>query len=418
MTGAIEETAYTLSFADLALASDIADAQGDNCVFLVNAVTSGTLTMGGVAITPGVTTLSPGETLIWTPANNAHGTLDAFTVRAIDSTLASDAVQVRIQTANTDDKPTGQVSVYGTPKVGMWLTARHTLTDDDGLASMGFKWQVGTDGVNWTDITGATNETFLLTPDQDGKKVRVVATVTDVMGSSGEVASSAVTPFSLESASAITGYAYHWKSHALLSNTLVASSSGSTATTDDTGRYVLELGSGDRVPLTVTRATGDGTSNSAITSADALAALRIAVGLNPNPRVNGVQAPLLPYQLMAADVNNNGAVTSADALAVLRMAVKLPSASAQQWLFVEDTRDFWDEASGQFTLTRSAAEWSRTIVGAPSPTANLNLVGVLKGDVNGNWQATAGTPSLDALDPAYFTALAALTGVPESYFVG
>jgi len=60
-------------------------------------------------------------------------------------------------------------------------------------------------------------------------------------------------------------------------------------------------------------------TGSAISSADALAALKIAVGRNPN--LDG--AAISPYQLIAADVNQDGKVTSADALAILKMAVKL-----------------------------------------------------------------------------------------------
>jgi hypothetical protein len=53
-------------------------------------------------------------------------------------------------------------------------------------------------------------------------------------------------------------------------------------------------------------------TGSAISSADALAALKIAVGRNPN--LDG--SAISPYQLIAADVNHDGKVTSADALAI------------------------------------------------------------------------------------------------------
>ena len=53
-------------------------------------------------------------------------------------------------------------------------------------------------------------------------------------------------------------------------------------------------------------------------------------------------APVLsPYQIMAADVvGNDGRITSADALAILKMAVGLPTASVPGWLFVDEKRDF------------------------------------------------------------------------------
>lgn len=161
-------------------------------------------------------------------------------------------------------------------------------------------------------------------------------------------------------------------------------------------------------------------SANAVTSADALATLRIAVGLNPNPDPDGAAGPLKalavsPYQVMAADVNGNGTVTSADALAILRMAVRLGSALPQEWFFVEERRDFWDETAnagqGAFALSRTSAAWDRTILSGPD-TESLNLVGVLKGDVNGSWVAPTGSQDLDNLDPNYFQNLAVAIGVP------
>jgi subtilisin-like proprotein convertase family protein len=185
--------------------------------------------------------------------------------------------------------------------------------------------------------------------------------------------------------------------------------------TDVAGSYTLtELDPG-AYALQASRATTD--SGNAITSADALAALRIAVGLNPNATLNGVQPLLSPYQIMAADVvGTDGRITSADALGILRMAVKLPTAPAAEWLFVEETRDFWNEAAnngqGAFTLTRTAALWDKAIATTLQDNGEVNLVGVLKGDVNGTWAAPAGSQDLDVIDPLYFQSLSSLIGAP------
>jgi hypothetical protein len=168
--------------------------------------------------------------------------------------------------------------------------------------------------------------------------------------------------------------------------------------------------------LSATRAAGDGTNG--VTSADALAALRLAVGINPNPDPDGTgpqQAlKVSPYQFMAADANQDGKVSAADALAILRMAVKLPTAVAQEWFFVEETRDLWNEITGQSALTRLSASWDRSInVNAPD---EVNLVGVLKGDVNGSWTAPTGAQDLDVLEPGYFADLAQRIGAPMDQF--
>jgi uncharacterized delta-60 repeat protein len=187
-----------------------------------------------------------------------------------------------------------------------------------------------------------------------------------------------------------------------------------SASTDASGAFALALPDGS-YGLTVSRAVGDGSNNNGVTSADALAALKIAVGMNPNTDPDGsgpLQTPMLsPYQVMAADVNGDGRVTSADALAILKMSVKLADAPAPAWMFVEEDRDFWDEATKAFTLTRSNAAWDAQIKVSLPADAKTNLVGVLKGDVNGSW-TLAGASTLEATNPTYFKDLAQLIGVP------
>jgi len=186
------------------------------------------------------------------------------------------------------------------------------------------------------------------------------------------------------------------------------------AMTGADGAYGFEILPAGSYTLSVSRAAGDGSNG--VTSADALAALRLAVGINPNPDPDGAAGAqqalkVSPYQFMAADANQDGKVTSADALAILRMAVKLPTAPAQEWFFVEETRDLWNEVTGQSALTRTNAAWSREI-DVQSP-GEVNLVGVLKGDVNGSWSAPVGSQDLDVIDPTYFQRLADLIGVPS-----
>ncbi len=108
LTSATEDTAYTISYSDLAAAADEADTDiGDTISFRIESITSGTLTKGGSAITSGTTTLGLGESLVWTPAANANGVLNAFTVKAYDGLdVSNTAVQVKISTAAVNDAPT------------------------------------------------------------------------------------------------------------------------------------------------------------------------------------------------------------------------------------------------------------------------------------------------------------------------
>jgi uncharacterized protein YaeQ len=107
LTGATEDTALTVSYATLAAAANEADVDGPSLSFQIEAVSSGTLTKGGAAVSAGTTLLSSGESLVWTPAANAHGTLNAFTVKAWDGTLASaSAVPVTVEISAVNDAPT------------------------------------------------------------------------------------------------------------------------------------------------------------------------------------------------------------------------------------------------------------------------------------------------------------------------
>ncbi|MBV5304695.1 MAG: Ig-like domain-containing protein, partial [Chlorobium sp.] len=128
--------------------------------------------------------------------------------------------------------------------------------------------------------------------------------------------------------------------------------------------------------LTSAKVSGTAESN-AIKANDALAALKIAVGMNPNADGSAVS----PYQYLAADVNKDGQVKAADALNILKMAVKLSTAPEKEWLFVP-------ESVGSGTMSRTNVIWPDN----PIPITldgdqELDLIGIIKGDVNGSWVA-------------------------------
>jgi cyclophilin family peptidyl-prolyl cis-trans isomerase len=221
----------------------------------------------------------------------------------------------------------------------------------------------------------------------------------------------------------LSGQIYDWKTHTLLGNVDVKLSSPTPATSLESksgldGSFEfdsLDLGS---YKLDVSKALTTGETGSAINSADALAALKIAVGRNPNADPDGdgplTAPPVSPYQFIAADANQDGKITSADALAILKMAVKRADAPAREWLFVNENQDFWSEVTGSFTTTRSSVVWDKALQGSLPLTTEKNVVAVLKGDVNGSWSPPAGSQDLDITSPAYFTELAAKLGTLAS----
>jgi hypothetical protein len=82
---------YTITHAALLGAANEVDPEGANLSFVVSKVTGGTLTKNGVAVVANVTSIAPGEELVWTPTTKMSGVVKAFTI------VASDGVQRSIK---------------------------------------------------------------------------------------------------------------------------------------------------------------------------------------------------------------------------------------------------------------------------------------------------------------------------------
>ncbi len=129
---------------------------------------------------------------------------------------------------------------------------------------------------------------------------------------------------------------------------------------------------------------------------------------------------------MAADVNGDGKVTSSDALAILKMSVGLPGSVTPSWVFVNESQSFnYDATKKNFSVTakNDTVNTSNNITVPPNQT--LNLVGVLMGDVNGSWGASSPLTthvdynlSTNSLNPTYWSTLATnLPTVPDQWGV-
>ena len=212
----------------------------------------------------------------------------------------------------------------------------------------------------------------------------------------------------------VQGQNYHWKSHKLVRD-VVVSDALSSSSSDLNGQWNLSLSStGAAVPITAQKAVT--LAESSITVLDALAALKISLGQNPNTDPDG-SGPLLaprvsPYQIIAADVNGDGRVTVLDAQSILKMSLRRADAPQAQWSFVQEDKDFWDEATAKFALTNRASSWDRSLQCDSDQASTVNLVGVLRGDIDGSWNGPAGTLDLDDSNPSYFLELASRLGVP------
>jgi hypothetical protein len=145
--------------------------------------------------------------------------------------------------------------------------------------------------------------------------------------------------------------------------------------------------------------------SSVITSADAMAALKLALGRNPNPDPDGPgplkPLPISPYQWIAADLNADGKVTRADAQEILRIAQGQPTAegASPAWVTIDESADL-SALSG----AASAAPAISSTIEVSRVAEIRNRVAILRGDVDGSWSDSPDSPTLDR---DYFEALAA-----------
>ncbi len=192
-----EDNQIIVTFANLQSQGNDTDADGTVTAFTVKTVSTGSLKIGLSAATATAWNATTNNTIdathqaYWTPAANANGTLNAFTVVAKDDggLESSTAIQTSISIAAVNDAPSGAVTVSGTTGLGQTLTAANTLTDADGLGSLNYQWQSSTDGTVWGAISGATATTFTLTSSQLGKQVRAIVSYTDNQGTSESMVS-------------------------------------------------------------------------------------------------------------------------------------------------------------------------------------------------------------------------------------
>jgi hypothetical protein len=190
--------------------------------------------------------------------------------------------------------------------------------------------------------------------------------------------------------------------------------------TEADGRYELSLSVTGEYRLEASKALATADTGTYISSADALAALKMAVGINPNADPDGggplSAPPVSPYQYLSAEVTGDGKVSGADALAILKMAVKRSDARSPEWLFAPEQQDFWNESAaggqGAFTTTRTSVKDASGTDDGVLPididwqgvSKDVNLVAMVKGDVNGDWSAPSGS---QFLPDSYFSTLVA-----------
>ena len=101
-----------------------------------------------------------------------------LTAQAADPHGASASVPVRITIGNVDEPGSVTLTTYE-PLIGQVVRAQ--LQDPDGAATdVGWQWQRSEDEIRWDAIAGATHDHYTPVIDDDGQRLRAIATYTDL----------------------------------------------------------------------------------------------------------------------------------------------------------------------------------------------------------------------------------------------
>ncbi|MDA8542634.1 S8 family serine peptidase [Rhodobacteraceae bacterium] len=132
-----------------------------------------------------------------------------------------------------------------------------------------------------------------------------------------------------------------------------------------------ELASGSST--TVTGSLAYSSSTKAISSQDALDALKLSVGLSTSAGTKTA------FDFISADFNQDGKVSSQDALAILKNSVGLPTTEQAKWVFVDTNGDYSGVSKSNTSYTEGV-----TIADLSADTT-IGLTGILIGDVNDSY---------------------------------
>ncbi len=305
----------------------------------------------------------------------------ATTTDALGGTTAFESAAQTI--ANVDDEATGTIHVLGATIIGSLLSATVTnLLDADGpVTSSSWQWQLGSaetgGGTIWTDIPGADESVFAI-PTGDGMlgaAIRAVVTTADSTGGSTVLISDQAGPVKGLQANITARF---WTGGASIPGTAIQASDGAKQTqTGPDGQGTLQGITSTYLTLSAQKAVTpaeESPAAQAVTLQDAVSILKMIAG----QALSAGGPPVSRFQSLAADFDGSGTVSLADALGVLRHAVGL-QAPKPAWVFVEEGDDALSSILGPGIPGPVTAEVT------PPDAIEVNLIGVLRGDVDGSW---------------------------------
>jgi len=304
--------------------------------------------------------------IVFLPNKDAFG-LDHFSLLVTDGDYYYiHDYEIRIYPLN--DEPTGNLTISGEAIEGETLAAdASNIEDADGLGTLSYQWLK--DDV---DILGANATIYELTTEDVGSTISVRVNYTDEMGTDefliSEMTSLIFSKLKTIQTSVVT------RDGSKIADVDVVMSDGtnnSSYTSAADGSVSGSLTSGSA--STVTGSLAYSSSTKAISSQDALDALKLSVGMTTSAGTKTA------FDFISADFNQDGKVSSQDALAILKNAVGLPTTEQAEWVFVDTNGDYSGVSKSNTSYTEGVS------IADLTADTSVGLTGILIGDVNDSY---------------------------------
>jgi hypothetical protein len=195
------------------------------------------------------------STFSGTPLNDDVGVVSVTVTASDGESSVSDTFSISV--INTNDAPTGSLTITGTPSEGQTLTAVPNISDDDGLGTFSYQWNA-----NGVEILGATANTYQLTQNELNKEITVTVSYTDGRGTAETVTSAPTFPVANVDTVAPV---FSSGSTAFVDINVVAGAVVYTAVASDSdfniNQITYSLGGADASDFSINPVTGDVTIN-------------------------------------------------------------------------------------------------------------------------------------------------------------
>lgn len=227
-----------------------------------------------------------------------------------------------------DDPTTGTIQIEGTAEVGQTLRVVPQLEDPDGAVELlNYQWRANGE---WIWGQGNGTDKLTLSPNETGKTITVNVQSRDSAGGWGNFS-------------------------ATMSEVIRVSQTPQVKFWADTTKVPKDIGLSDAITLT-----------------DVLETLKLYLGKpvgNPSP-----------YKYLAADIDGNGLLSLSDVLTTLKVYLGKSTPVQPSWVYAPRA-----EVESNDSHFNASTIPVKVLASLNEAASGVELVGVLRGDVNGSW---------------------------------